>query len=197
VPPLAEYAAALAPYDGRILIDESHAFGTVGAQGRGAGEYCGVESLAATGSTLSKAYCAQGAFVGCSSATAARLRWLPQVRGACAGSPLSAAAATASLQYVAKHPELRTQLRTLSDYLRARLRGIGLEAMASPAPIVAFRLSTRQEMLGLQRRLFSEGLHIQYSTYIGAGPEGTLRCAVFADHTRSDIDLLLESLARL
>jgi 7-keto-8-aminopelargonate synthetase-like enzyme len=195
LPPLSEYAALLEPYRGRIFIDESHAFGVVGELGRGAGEYCAVEYLGSTGSTLSKAYCAQGALVGCSAEVAARLRWLPQVRGACAGSPLSAAAAAAGFEYMKAHPERRATLRDLSDYLRARIRGLGIECTESPAPIVSFTLPTQDDMLAVQRRLFAHGFHIQYSTYIGAGPSGMLRCAVFADHSREDIDGLIDLLS--
>lgn len=194
VPPLADYAAALAPYGGRLFIDESHGFGVVGPRGRGAAEYCGVEHLAATGATLSKAFCAQGAIVGCSATTARRLRWLPPVRGANAGSPLSAAAATASFRYVAEHPELRANLHAMTDYLRGQLRGAGFDIIDSPAPIVAFQLPTRADMLALQRRLFDRCIHVQYSTYIGAGAEGMIRCAVFADHSREDIDSLIDAL---
>ena len=70
VAPLAEYAVELMRYEGRFFVDEAHSFGVVGASGRGAAEYCGVEHLATIGATLSKAYCAQGAVVGCSAAAA-------------------------------------------------------------------------------------------------------------------------------
>lgn len=194
VAPLAQYAAELAYYDGKLFVDESHAFGVVGEHGRGAAEYCGVESLAATGATLSKAYCSQGALVGCSAAAAERVRGQTPIRGACAGSPLSAVAATASLNYVAAHPQLRRDLRATTDYLRLRLRSIGLEVIDSPAPIVSFQFGNRDDMLAMQRRLFDQGVHIQHSTYIGAGVEGMLRCAVFHDHSREDIDTLVAGL---
>lgn len=194
VPPLDDYAGLLAGYGGRLFVDESHAFGVVGVNGRGASEYCGVEHIATIGSTLSKAYCAQGALVGCSTDTAARLRMAPPIRGACAGSPLSAVAATASLNYVARHPHLRTEIRALADYLRRRLRETGMEVIDSPAPIVSFKYGDRNDMQQLQRRAFDCGIFIYYSTYLGAGPEGMIRCAVFRDHTRADIDALIATL---
>jgi len=30
------------------------------------------------------------------------------------------------------------------------------------------------------------------SNYIGAGPQGVIRCAVFADHSEADLDALVE-----
>jgi 8-amino-7-oxononanoate synthase len=194
IPPLSEYAAALAPYDGRLFIDESHALGVVGQNGRGAAEWCGVEHLAARGSTLSKAFCAQGALVGCTALAASRLRGIPAVRGACAGSPLSAVAATASLIYVAQHPELRENLLATTRYLRTQLRAAGITVIDSPAPIVSFQYGSREDMQALQRRLFDGGIHIYHSTYFGAGPQGIIRCAVFRDHSREDIDALVSAI---
>lgn len=198
VPPLADYATVLAPYDGRMFIDEAHSFGVVGDNGRGAIEYCGVEHVATAGATLSKALCAQGAFVGCTFAASTRLRQIPCVLGASAGSPLSAAAATASLDYVAAHPELRSDLSMKAQYLRVRLRSIGLAVMESPAPLVSFRLRNSAEMLALQQRAFAQGFCINYTrSYVGAGKEGVVRCSVFRDHSRQDIDALIATLRQI
>jgi len=38
---------------------------------------------------------------------------------------------------------------------------------------------------------------VAYSTYVGAGPMGVLRCAAFADHTPEQIAQLLEALRKL
>jgi 7-keto-8-aminopelargonate synthetase-like enzyme len=195
IPPLAEYAGLLAVYEGFMFVDESHGFGTIGEHGRGAVEYCGVEPFAAIGSTLSKSCCAQGAFVACSSAAAARARAVPPISGACAGSPLSARVAAASLAYMATHPELRKSLAELTRYLRSRLRSIGLDVIDSPAPIVSFQCGNRASMQSLQQRAFERGIHISHSAYVGAGADGMIRCAVFSDHTRDDIDRLIDALA--
>jgi 7-keto-8-aminopelargonate synthetase-like enzyme len=86
-------------------------------------------------------------------------------------------------------------LAELTTYLRARLRRIGLDVLDSPAPIVAFQCGDRDSMLEIQRRAFERGIYIPYSAYIGSGPEGLIRCSVFRDHSRADIDALLDALA--
>ena len=195
IAPLAEYAEILAPYNGRLLVDESHSFGVVGGNGRGAAEYCGVEEVATIGATFSKAYCAQGAVVSCTKSDALRMRTVAPIGAACAGSPLTAAAALASLNYVSASPSLRLSLQSLTGYLRNRLRHIGIDVVESPAPIVAFRAGQRADMLALQKRAFEREIYLHYSTYIGAGSEGVIRCAMFRDHTYQDIDQLIDVLA--
>jgi 7-keto-8-aminopelargonate synthetase-like enzyme len=195
--PLADYVRELAPYGGRLFVDEAHSFGVVGDNGRGAIEYFGVEGHADMGATLSKAICAQGAFVACTREAASRLRSVPAVLGAGAGSPISALVAAASLDYVAAHPHLRSELFELTRCLRLGLRRIGIEVIDSPAPIVAFGCGNREEMLTIQERLFANGILIHHSNYVGAGQNGLIRCAVFRDHTREDLERLISELGEL
>jgi 8-amino-7-oxononanoate synthase len=49
-------------------------------------------------------------------------------------------------------------------------------------------------MLALQARAFDRGIHLYHSNYLGAGPDGVLRCALFSDHSREDIDALMDAL---
>jgi len=194
VPPMSDYAKIIHEYDGRLVVDESHAFGVVGENGRGAAEYHDVRNITVAGMTLSKALCAHGAIIGCSTSNAARLRSISPLGAACAGSPLSAAVAAACLQHMVAHPEIRVILRDTGDYLRSRLRRAGLDVIDSPAPIVSFKCGNFANMQALQRRAFERGIYIHHSTYIGAGAEGMLRCAIFRDHTRQDVDALIEAL---
>lgn len=196
VAPLKHYAAILARFDGRLIVDEAHSFGILGEGGRGAAEYHDVEDIAISAGTLSKAFCAQGAIVPCTLEAARRLRRFPPLRGANAGSPISAAVGSASIRYMQAHPERRKRLSKLTGYLRGRLRSIGFDVGESPAPICAFRIGDRGFMEGLQRRLFDLRIYVLVSNYIGAG-EAIIRCAVFADHTEADLDALVEPLSKL
>lgn len=197
VPPLAEYAAIVGAAGGRLVVDESHAYGVLGDHGRGAAEYWGVGDALHAG-TLGKGFCAQGALLPCTHEFAARVRSLPPVRGAGAGAPVSALVAAAALRLARAHPERRAHLQAISRRLKAGLRGLGLEIADTPAPIASFRVGRKPDMLALQKALFDDGLHVLISSYIGAGPEGMIRCATFADHSESDIDWLVDALrARL
>jgi 8-amino-7-oxononanoate synthase len=194
VAPLDRYAAIVGNYDGCLVVDEAHSFGVIGPNGRGAADLLGVERISVTAATLSKAFCGHGGLIGCDRQTSQKLRGLPPLRGANAGSPISAAVGAAALRYMMACPDRRTRLDDLTRYLRTRLRAHGIDVSDSPAPIVAFQLGDRKAMQSLQRRLFDRGIHIMISDYVGAGPEGIIRCAVFADHSEADLDALITSI---
>ena len=193
VPPIADYACGVAETGGLLFVDESHAYGVMGSNGRGAAEYCGVTDAWHAG-TLSKGFCAHGGLLPCSLEFAARVRSLPPVRGASAGSPVSALVAAAAMRYARTHPQRREYLHTISQRLKTGLRGLGLEIVDTPAPITAFAVGRNADMVALQRSLFENGIHVALSSYIGSGPEGMIRCATYADHSESDIDQLVAAL---
>lgn len=193
VAPLADYARIAHAAGGLLFVDESHAYGVLGAHGRGAAEHCGVSDAWHAG-TLSKGFCAQGGLLPCSREFAARVRSLPPVRGASAGSAVSAMVAAAALRYARAHPQRREHLQHISQRLKRGLRGLGLDVVDTPAPITAFAVGRHAAMVALQRALFDDGLHVALSNYIGSGPEGMIRCATFADHSEADIDQLLGAL---
>lgn len=199
VPPLAAYQAELSGYGGVLLVDEAHSAGAFGRQGRGSVDWCGIGGMAGVRSfaMLSKAFCAGGAVVPASFAAAERIRSRPPMRGAAQGSPAIAAAAAAALRLARAHPEFRDTLAARAERLRSGLVALGIAAAPTPAPIVAFQAGRAATMRALQHRLFAEGIHLTLSNYIGAGPEGMMRCAIFRDHSEADIDRLIDALGRL
>jgi len=92
---------------------------------------------------------------------------------------------------VRKQPRLCAALREKTRYLRRGLRGLGLEIIDSPASIVSFTEGDFAHMRALQQSLFDAGIYVMHSNYIAAGPAGTIRLAVFGDHSREDLDRLV------
>ena len=198
IPPLADYLAVVQRYGGRLLIDESHSFGVIGETGRGAVEHHRLDpALVLRGGSLGKAFGTSGGVIPACSEEVERLRATPASRGATPGMPAAAAMVAASLRYVAEHPELLHQLRANTSYMKAGLRGLGLDVGDNIAPVATFATGTRDSMRALKARLLERGIFVYYTNYIGAGSEGAIRCTIFADHTREHIDLLLLELAQL
>jgi 8-amino-7-oxononanoate synthase len=198
IAPLDELASAIAPYDGRLLVDESHAFGVLGALGRGAAEHhCIPPSLVLVGGSLGKAFGTCGGIVPASEDDVRAFRTTPGIRGASVGLPAAAAMCARSLNYVRRHPELLQRLRDNVAYMKARLRKIGLEVGDSIAPVAAFRTRANRSPAALKDALLAEGIFVFHSSYIGAGADGVIRCGIFADHTHEHIDALVGALRAL
>lgn len=197
IAPLAQLAEAVAPYRGLLLVDESHSFGVLGESGRGAYEHHGLPlSSVLFGGSTGKGLGVLGGIIPASLDDVAAFRATPVARGASAGMPASAAMCAASLRYIRSHPQLLSRLRHNVSYLKGELRKLGLEVGDTVAPVVAFVIGSAASMQSLREKLFSEGISILYSTYIGAGAEGVLRCGIFADHTKEHLDRLVEALRR-
>lgn len=198
IAPLDAYAHALAPYEGRLLVDESHAFGVLGESGRGACEHHHVPpTLTLIGGSTSKGLGVVGGIIPATEGEVAALRCAPAARGASAGLPAAAAMCAQSLRHIRRHPELLQCLRGNVAHLKSRLRELGLEIPDSVAPVVAFVTGNYDSMRKLTDRLVDEGIYVLHSNYIGAGDAGVIRCGIFADHTREHLDLLVDVLRRL
>lgn len=195
IPPLAEYKAAADRYNGWLVVDESHSFGAVGTFGRGAVEQCGVNGeRVICGGSLAKAFCAFGGIAAGSADVIESLRKAPAARGSTCGAAPSEAVAAASLSYVKRHPEMLEKLRENGRRLKTGLKGLGIAVEDSVSPVATFTVGKAADMIKLQEALWEAGIFVGYTTYVGAGPEGAIRCAVFSDHEPEDIDRLLREL---
>lgn len=194
LPPLDEYAALLRPLNGRLLVDESHSGGVVGESGRGTVEHFGVEDIAHVGVTLSKAFCGQGAVYVGSLECVERARACTPVRGSNSGTPISANVCAAALRFVRANPSLCAKVRESAEYLRNRLRGIGLDVPETPTSIVSFSHGDFSDMRAIQERLFDKGIYVLHSNYIASGPGGIIRLSVFADHSKKQLDWVVQEI---
>src|SRR5690606_18740525 len=126
-------------YDARILVDEAHATGVFGENGRGVAEWQGVEDrIAVRVGTLSKALGTMGGFV---AGPQVLTDWLwnnarPQMFST-ALPPAVCAAACRALELIDELLERRQYLFALAHVLRHELSGLRLEIPAGcMGPIV-------------------------------------------------------------
>lgn len=197
-PPLDAYSAVIAPYDGWLVVDESHSFGSLGEAGRGACELFGVEGpRTIAGGSMGKAFCAHGGLAVGSADTIARLWSSSAAKGSVSGTSMGAAMTAAALRHVRTHPERLARLRRNGQALKAMLRSLGLAPVDNSSSVAAFEHGPAAKMKSIQAALWDAGIFVIYSTYVGAGPEGALRIAAFADHDEGDFVRLGEELSKL
>ncbi|MHC4178470.1 MAG: aminotransferase class I/II-fold pyridoxal phosphate-dependent enzyme, partial [Planctomycetota bacterium] len=175
IAPLAEYRAVISDYPGSVLcVDDAHALGVLGVNGRGTLEHTGLFNSAVNsdmvnsdtdaedeprlllGGTLSKAIGGFGGIIPGSRSFIERLKATSHYYGGASAPPAPAAAATArALDLVKADRGMRTRLWKNVGALKNGLRRMGLEADHTPVPIVCLTLGDAGNMQRIQRELMS------------------------------------------
>ncbi|NOU58350.1 aminotransferase class I/II-fold pyridoxal phosphate-dependent enzyme [Marinifilum caeruleilacunae] len=196
--PIPEYLKIAEKYDGIIWLDDAHPVGIIGEHGRGTYDYHKLKSERLyMGATLSKAFGAYGGFVPGSEEFIYHVKHGHIVDGAT--SPVSAAAGAAlkGLQLVSDHPEWRDTIRANAMRLKNGLRQLGIEVENNDFPVTSFKIGNAEQMQAIHAEVLKRNIYIQYTKYIGAGPEGVLRTVMFSTHSNEQIDLLLDNLKEI
>lgn len=205
IAPLPDYARALSGYEGALLcLDDAHAAGVLGPNGRGTPEHWRQESdlhgqNIVVAATLSKALAGFGGIIAGSAVLIDQIkRRAPAYTGASPAPLPAAAASTVALNLAAAEPERRQDLRRNVAQTRAGLRRLGWPLAATEAPILCLAGRPGLDLGRLQQQLLDRDICVAHiTTYSSAPPGGCLRLALFATHTPAQIDHLLATLAEL
>ncbi|MDD5704389.1 MAG: pyridoxal phosphate-dependent aminotransferase family protein [Kiritimatiellae bacterium] len=201
IAPLDRYMELLAGYPGHILcVDDAHAVGILGVNGRGALEHFGLERLAschATG-TMSKALGGRGGFIGDEADFISRLRASSMIpRGATAASVPDMAAGARALQLLHEDPQIRRDSLRNTAHARDRLRELGFDIADTPVPIISLRLDATGDIRRLGAYLLEQGIMVRVfepREYTSAPDVPSIRIAIFASHTADQIDRLIRTI---
>ena len=189
--PLDQLVALAENYGAFTVVDDSHATGFVGKNGRGTPEVLGVEGrIDVLTSTMGKAMGGvAGGFICCSkdirdllTQTARTYIFTNAVPPAVLGASLAA------LDLVQSSTELRDQLLANTMKFRKDMKAVGYQIPEGEHPIVPVIVGETPKAIELGEELFKEGVYA-----IGFGyplvPEGTarVRAQISAAHTEKDL----------
>jgi 7-keto-8-aminopelargonate synthetase-like enzyme len=196
VAPLREYLKFL-PSRGKILVDDAHGAGVLGATGKGSLELEGVSRRHIIQcATLSKAFGAFGGVV--LGSRVLRGKILAHSRSFIGTTPLPpplAGAALAALKILQNEPARRKRLFQNLVYVRAQLRATGWKISETPGPIVRLPLMTEEKVGELKKRLLASGIYPPFLKYSAASAQGIFRFVISSEHTRVQLDRLTAVLA--
>ncbi|MBI4320172.1 MAG: 8-amino-7-oxononanoate synthase [Chloroflexi bacterium] len=198
VAPLAEIVSLAKRYGATVIVDEAHATGVLGKDGRGVASLLGIEdAIDIQMGTLSKA-------LGCFGAYVAGSRHLVELLvNKCrafifttALPPSVIASALAAFDIVESEPWRREALNANAAYLRKGLRELGYDILNDETHIIPVLIGDATRTVMLSKKLLDRGVFacgIRPPTV----PEGKsrLRVTVMATHTREDLDEALEAFA--
>jgi glycine C-acetyltransferase len=201
IAPLPDIAEICRRHQAVLVVDDSHATGVLGSTGRGTAEHFGMlGQIDIITSTLGKALGgAAGGFAAGSEAVCEYLtqRARPQLFSNALPATV-AASALASVEYLERHPERVTTLRSNASYFRERLLGLGFKPLPGQTPIIPVILGETAKAIEMSRLLLDEGVFVTgFGFPVVPQGQARIRCQISADHTRADLDQALEAMARI
>lgn len=188
-------------YGARILVDDAHGVGVLGANGRGTCEHFGLEDdVDVIVGTFSKSFASLGGFC---VARADVIDFIQHTSRALIFSasitPASAAAALAALDVIEAEPERRERLWGHVSRMQKAFVDLGYEVHASQSAILPIPIRGDDvETFRFWKKLHDEGIFANPVVSPAVPPgEGMIRTSYMATHTESELDRVLEVFARL
>ena len=201
VAPLAGICDLAERYDALVLVDDSHATGFVGPNGRGTHEHAGVMGRVdmLTG-TLGKAL--GGASGGYASGRREIIDFLRQRSRPYLFSntvpPAVLAGALAALDLAERQPMLRARLWENTRYFRGQIASTGFTVVPGDHPIIPIMIGDAARAQRMAARLLEKGVYvIGFSYPVVAKGKARIRVQMSAALTREDLDFALRGFAEV
>lgn len=187
-------------YHARIMIDEAHATGVIGPNGRGTPEHFNMEGqIDLVAGTLSKALAVVGGFVASSKEVVNYLRFYARSHMfSTALPPAAAGALMAGIDVIQNEPQLRQRLWTNIEYMRTNLQRMGFNLGNSETAIIPIIIGADDLLKKVSREIHRAGIFVN-PVYYPAVPKKSsrLRLSLMATHTQEDLDDTLAVLERV
>jgi len=179
-------------YHALVMVDDSHAVGFIGSNGRGTPEYCGVQDRVdiITG-TLGKAL--GGASGGYTSGRREIITWLRQRSRPYLFSntlaPMIAAAALKVLDMLEESTDLRAKLVANNHYFREKMQNLGFELVPGEHPIIPIMLGDAKLASEMAGRMLEQGIYvISFSYPVVPKGKARIRTQMSAAHEQYHLD---------
>jgi len=184
-----------------VMVDDSHAVGFTGPNGRGSHEHCNVMGRVdiITG-TLGKAL--GGASGGYTAAKKELVTWLRQRSRPYLFSntlaPVITAASIAVLDLLESSGQLRETLKFNSDYFRQGLTAAGFDLIPGEHPIIPVMLGDAALAQKMAARLLDEGIYvIGFSFPVVPRGQARIRTQMSAGYTKEHLDRALAAFIKV
>jgi len=191
----------------RLLVDEAHGAGVLGARGAGASELFGLEDeVDLRMGTFSKSLASCGGFIAGPADVVEYLRIASRsFVFSAAAVPAAVGAALAALRVIrADGPRLFEALLGNASYLREGLRGLGLKVVepgtlpdgsVATTPVVPVIVGDDWQAVLLWKALFDAGVYTNVAIHPAVPPGGALlRTSLMATHEREHLDRALATI---
>lgn len=184
-----------------VMVDDSHATGVLGPNGRGTPELCGVTArVDLITSTLGKALGgASGGYVSGRKEIIALLRQRSRpYLFSNSLAPMIAATSLTAIALIERSSALRKHLREGSAFVREGLSQVGLTVLPGIHPIIPVMLGEAARAQFYAARLLTKGVHVAAFAYpVVPLDAARIRVQVSAAHTWDDLKQLVRAFAEV
>ena len=183
-------------YGARVMVDDAHGFGVLGAHGRGTAEYFGLEKdVDIIMGTFSKSLASLGGYMVADKKVVEYVKHKSRPFIFCAAiTPANAATALEALRILEQEPERPKALLDIAKYVREGLKAKGLNIIESSiAPIIPIYTYSMLRTIIACKLLYEKGVYVN-PVLPPATPEGEclIRTSYTSTHTRELMDEAIE-----
>jgi glycine C-acetyltransferase len=200
VAPLPEIVALAERHGAFVMVDDAHASGVMGKNGRGTPSHFGVsDRVQIQIGTLSKAVGAVGGYVAGSRKLIDYLTSVARPFTFSSSLPPSVVATcSAAVDVMLEEPERIAKLWENSAHFKKGLQALGFNTGASETPITPIMIGNTKQAQEFSARLFEEGVFALAICYpiVGRGKD-RLRTIVSSGHSTKDLDFALEKFQKV
>lgn len=195
---LPEIVALAKKYGARVMVDDAHGLGVLGAHGRGTAEHFGLENdVDIYMGTFSKSLASLGGYMASTAEVAEYVRHTsrPFIFSASI-TPASVACALKSLEILENEPQRVKALQDISMYMRKKLKEKGVKIIESTTPIIP--IFTYDDMATFKACMILQDKGVYVNPVVSpAVPVGQslLRTSYTATHTKEQMDEASEKIA--
>lgn len=182
-------------YNARVMVDDAHAVGVIGAGGRGTGSHFGImKDVDITMGTFSKTFASLGGFMASTERVVNYIKHhAPALIFSASPTPPSVAAAMAALNLLEKEPWRVDNLRKNSDKMRDGFKRMGFRIIDGQTAVVPVIIGDDERTFIFWRKLFDAGVFT--NAFISPGvPPGMamLRTSYMSTHEDEQLNRILE-----
>jgi glycine C-acetyltransferase len=200
IAPLPEIVAAAEEVGAAVMVDDAHASGVLGRNGRGTIDHFGLHGRVAIQiGTLSKAVGVLGGYV---AGSATLIDYLTQRARpflfSTSHPPAVVAACLEAIRIFQEEPERIERLWVNTRRFKAELRRLGFDTGISETPITPIMLGESALAIRFSDRLFEEGIYATSVVYpTVALDKARIRTIVTAAHSDEQLDIALDAFERV
>jgi len=187
-------------FGARLMVDDAHGIGVMGANGRGTGEHFGLDDeVDLVMGTFSKSLAGVGGFV---AGNRKVIDWIKHkarpLMFSAAPPPASVASVMKALEVLIREPERRDRLWEITNYMKREFTTLGFDTGESASPVIPLVVGEDLTSFKMTKRLQEEGVFVNPVVSPAVPPgRALIRTSYMATHTQDQLDQALEAIAKV